>query len=84
MEGEAEETELAARVDLAGEVEERGGADLAGRKVEDLDPPAFSTTNSRSRSSGGAVAKTGSANPEVTRVAAMPEMFACGPFGSKP
>ena len=46
--------------------------------------PPFSTTKSWPRSSAGAVAKTGSANPEATRVAAMAETFACGPLGSKP
>jgi len=46
--------------------------------------PPFSTMKRRPTSPGGAVAKTGSANPAATRVAAIALVVACGPFGSKP
>ena len=46
--------------------------------------PPFSTMKRRPTSPGGAVAKTGSANPAATRVAATALVVACGPFGSKP
>ena len=41
--------------------------------------PPFSTMKRRPTSPGGAVAKTGSANPAATRVAAIALVVACGP-----